>query len=335
MPENTRNIAPLDWRMLVAEALRRRKAERLTQKEHAALASVSIPTIIAFDRGELTVSLSKAFDILRVVGLVAEAPEEGTQEAFVTQAYARWRELIAPLPQDSPGRFPQGFVRFDYALIGELKPIELHELEPYIKQAQVRHTGWPLFVTMTRPEFEPHEEDGNIECWIKPDEAGVERNFTDPAHCDFWRISPNGRAFLLRGYVEDSQETVPPGTIFDTTLPIWRMGEGLLHAAHLAKLLRRDDSEEITVRFRALYNGLSGRHLRALQGNISDFIVAALPAKSDEAIVEIKLPASAIEEDLATAVYPLVASLYERFRVANLPEAFVRAEIARFRSGRF
>lgn len=335
MPENPRSIAPVDWRALIAEALRRRKAERLTQKEHAALASVSIPTIIAFERGELTLSLSKAFDILRVVGLVTEAPEEGSQEAFVTQAYARWRELIEPLPKDSPGRFPHGFVRFDYALTGDLRRLELHELEPLIEKAELKHTGWPLFLTLDRPEFAPREEAGTIETWLKSDKTGVDRRFSDAAHCDFWRIAPSGRAFLLRGYVEDSQETVPPGTIFDTTLPIWRMGEGLLHAARLAKLLRRDDDDDITVRFRALYSGLSGRQLRSLQGNVSDFIVAGLPSKSDEAIVETTLPASAIEADLASAVYPLVASLYERFRVADLPDGFVRAEIKRFRSGRF
>lgn len=334
MSENTRNLAPLDWRALVAEALRRRKTERLTQKEHAALASVSIPTIIAFDRGELTLSLSKAFDILRVVGLVAEVAEEGTQEAFVSQAYARWHQLIKPLPENSPGRFPHGFMRFDYALIGELKSFELHELQPLIEKAEVKHTGWPLFLTMEREEFAPYEEAGTIECWVKPDGAGIDRRFTDAAHCDFWRISPTGRAVLLRGYVEDSQDSVPPGTVFDTTLPIWRMGEGLLHAARIAKQLRRDEHADINVRFRALYNGLTGRQLRGLQGNIDDFIVAALPAKSDEAIVEIQLRAAAIEEDLASAVYPLVASLYERFKVANLSPSFVRAEINRFRSGK-
>ena len=45
MSETSRSLAPLNWDALVAEALRRRKAERLTQREHAALANVSVPTI--------------------------------------------------------------------------------------------------------------------------------------------------------------------------------------------------------------------------------------------------------------------------------------------------
>src|SRR3984957_20733552 len=101
MSENFGRIAPLNWRALVAEAIRRRKAEKLTQREHAALASVSIPTIVSFDRGERTLSLAKAFDILRVVGLVDEPAEGGAQEAFVQEAFARWRELTAKLPQES------------------------------------------------------------------------------------------------------------------------------------------------------------------------------------------------------------------------------------------
>src|ERR1700694_1974457 len=105
MPQNSGRIAPLNWRTLVAEALRRRKAEKLTQREHAALASVSIPTIVSFDRAEQTLTLAKAFDILRVVGLLEEPGKEGAQGAFVQEAFARWRELTAKLPPDSPGRF--------------------------------------------------------------------------------------------------------------------------------------------------------------------------------------------------------------------------------------
>jgi transcriptional regulator with XRE-family HTH domain len=100
MPENPRRLTLVNWRELVAETIRRRKAERMTQREHAALASVSVPTIVAFDRGERTLSLAKAFDILRVVGLLEEPTHEGAQEAFVQEAFTRWRDLTAKLPQN-------------------------------------------------------------------------------------------------------------------------------------------------------------------------------------------------------------------------------------------
>jgi transcriptional regulator with XRE-family HTH domain len=262
MRQNPGEMTPVNWTALVAEAIRRRKAEKLTQREHAALASVSIPTIVGFDRGEKTLTLAKAFDILRVVGLVEEQGEGGAQETFVQDAFARWRELTSKLPEDSPGRFTNGWYRFDYALEGEIKDVELHKLPPILREAVVAHTGWPLFLFPGRPELEPKEVDGVIECWLKPADAGVNRPFGDAAHCDFWRVAPSGRALLIRGYQEDSQETFAPRTIFDTTLPTWRMGECLLHAQRLAAHIAVDPSKT-KVRFRALYTGLSGRVLRA------------------------------------------------------------------------
>ena len=46
MSTNPRGVTPFSWQALVAEAMRRRKAEKMTQREHAALASVSIPRLL-------------------------------------------------------------------------------------------------------------------------------------------------------------------------------------------------------------------------------------------------------------------------------------------------
>jgi len=207
--------------------LRRRKAEKLTQRQHAALASVSIPTIVAFDRCERTLSLAKAFDILRVVGLIEEPTEDGAQEAFVQEAFARWRELTSKLPEDSPARFPHGWYRIDYALEGDLKEVELHKLQQILVQAELRITGWPVFWVPTRKDLVPREVDGAVECWLPPSSDDTPRAHVDAAHCDFWRAAPTGRMFLIRGYQEDSEETFAPAKIFDTGLPIWRLGEAL------------------------------------------------------------------------------------------------------------
>ena len=261
------------------------------------MASVtSIPTIVAFDRGERTLSLAKAFDILRVVGLLEEPAEDGAQEAFVQEAFARWQELTAKRPKNSPGRFPHGWYRIDYALEGDLKNVELHKLPALLEQATVRHTGWPMFWIPQRPEMAPREIDGVLECWLAPGDSGVDRMFYDAGHCDFWRATPTGRMFLIRAYQEDAQETFAPGTIFDTTLVIWRLGEALLHAARLAALLQRDKDSAVTVRFRAYYNGLSGRVLKAWANPLADLLVEGSVARSDEAIVEAVVPANDIEK---------------------------------------
>lgn len=334
MSQNSRGITPLNWRALVAEALRRRKAEKLTQRQHAALASVSIPTIVAFDRGERTLSLAKAFDILRVVGLVEEPAEDGAQEVFVQEAFARWRTLTEKLPKDSPARFPHGWYRFDYALEGDLKDIELHRFEDILTKAVTRHTGWPVFWVPTRADIAPKEIDGVIECWLAPADGKTERALNDPAHCDFWRAAPTGRMFLIRGYQEDGQETFAPGKIFDTGLPIWRMGEALLHAASLASLLKRDEKSATTVKFRALYTGLTGRVLKAWANPFVNLVVEGSAARSDEAMLEAVIPADDMEKNLATHIFPLVASLYERFGVTGLSLKTVQDEVERLQKSR-
>jgi transcriptional regulator with XRE-family HTH domain len=334
MSENLRGMTPLNWRALVAEALRRRKAERLTQRQHAALASVSIPTIVAFDRGERTLSLAKAFDILRVVGLIEEPTGVGVQEAFVQEAFARWRTLTTKLPENSPARFPHGWYRCDYALEGDLRDIELHRFEEVLTKAVTRHSGWPPFWVPTRKGIAPYEVDGVIECWLAPGDDNSNRAFDDAAHCDFWRATPTGRMFLIRGYQEDGQETFAPGQVFDSGLPIWRMGEVLLHAARLASLLQREKGSEITVKFRALYTGLIGRVLKAWANPLADLLVEGAAARSDEAMLETTVLVRDIETNLAGCIFPLVTSLYERFGVTGLSLGRVQDEVSRLQKSR-
>ncbi|WP_188971160.1 helix-turn-helix transcriptional regulator [Neoroseomonas lacus] len=335
MSENPWGIAPLNWRALVDEALRRRKAEKLTQREHAALASVSVPTMATFERGETTLTLSKAFDILRVVGLVDEQTEQGAQEAFVREAFERWRRLTEGLPKDSPGRFPHGWYRFDYCVEGDLKTLSLTAFEEILDKAVTRHTGWPVFWVPQRPEIAPREVDGTIECWLAPEgHEGIERGFSDAAHSDFWRAAPSGRLFLIRGYQEDSQETFSPGTIMDTTLPIWRMGEALLHAEKFGALMRGNDRAPLTIRFRALYSGLGGRVLRSWANPLADLLIEGHAARSDEAMLETAIPAQGVTARLAEHLFPLVSSLYERFGVVGLSESRVKAEVDRLLNSR-
>jgi transcriptional regulator with XRE-family HTH domain len=334
MPQNPGDIGALNWPALVAEAVRRRKKEKMTQKEHAALASVSIPTIIGFERGETTLSLAKAFAILRVVGLIEEQSPQGAQDQYVQDAFARWREVTATLPKNSPGRFPDGWYRIDYCLEGDLKDVELHQFPDVLKKAVIRHTGWPMFRLPTRPELEAREIDGVIECWMPPGDKGIERAFSDPAHCDFWRGAPSGRMFSIRGYQEDGQDTFPSGTIFDVTLPVWRLGEALLHAAKLAALLGRNPPE-VTVHFRTLYTGLMGRDLKSWASPGTTFFGDGGRSKSDEAMLATSVAATKIETNLAEILLPLVSSLFERFSITGTSLGFVQAQLDRMRNNKF
>lgn len=63
-----RNIR-LDWPELVNEAIKRRKQQKLTQKQLAILAGVSGPTVNSFEQKKTSVTLESCLKILRCLGL--------------------------------------------------------------------------------------------------------------------------------------------------------------------------------------------------------------------------------------------------------------------------
>jgi transcriptional regulator with XRE-family HTH domain len=63
-----RNIR-LDWQGLVEEAVRRRKEQKLTQKQLAAITGTSGPTINTFEQQKTSITLESALKILRCLGL--------------------------------------------------------------------------------------------------------------------------------------------------------------------------------------------------------------------------------------------------------------------------
>jgi transcriptional regulator with XRE-family HTH domain len=335
MPASLRGVELLNWQKLIDETVERRKESGMTKREHTALAGVSAPTMAAFERGETTLSLAKAFDILRVVGLMDEPVAAGAQERFLRESIERWESLVASLPTTNNARFPDGFYRADYCFGGELKTATTKEFEDMLREvSHTKYTGWPVFMFMTREETRPREVDGAIETWLPPSEI-VPRSTDDPAHCDFWRGVPSGRMFLLRGYQEDGQETFPPGTVFDVTLPIWRMGEILLHARNLAQHLAKDDPGDLTVKLRILYSGLRGRQLKSWANPFAGIFMEGRPSRSDEVLIETEVPVRNIEEDLAGVLVPLVSQLFERFDAESVSYDFVKNEVLRLTKGSF
>lgn len=321
-------IAPLNWPGLVEETLRRRRAEGLTQKEHAALAGVSVPTIIVFDRKKISISLANALDILRVVGLVAEQSPAGPRDDFVKKAEQRWAELVNDLPADAPTRHPHGHYVFDYE-ISNASVGSARSLLEALRQADHKYTGWPVFWLPTREEIAPYPFDGGVECWLgQPD---TERFFYDAAHSDFWRAALDARLYLRRGYEEDAADLLPPATVFDLTLPIWRAGESLLHAYHLAQALEAPSDAE--VRFNARYAGLAGRELKSW-ANPSRIFFDIYRCRTGEASSAVSCRAADIGDQLSELVHKLLAPVYERFDFFELPVQLVKEELAKLRKDR-
>lgn len=174
----------------------------------------------------------------------------------------------------------------------------------------VRHTGWPPFWFPTRAGIEPYPIDGAVECWLGGDPQTLPEQ-RDAAHSDFWRIHPDGLAFLLRGYQEDGMEEqrpgrapVPPASAFDVTLPVWRTGEALLQARSLAANLFKGPT---TIRFVAIYEGLAGRSLVSIDNR--RHVWDGRTARQDNITLQTNIDAQAIDPNLPEIVHPLLSPL--------------------------
>jgi transcriptional regulator with XRE-family HTH domain len=274
--------------------------------------------------------LLNRFRLLMAGGAETPAPanELATTTAWFDASLVRWQELAGQLPEGDAGRLPHGHYAVGYQFFDEtLAPIRGAELLERLRAGTVRLTGWPPFWVPTRAEIAPYIQDGNIECWLG--RAGDDR---DAGHADFWRASPQGQFFLIRGYQEDGtrNDRAAPGEIFDLTLPTWRMGEVLLHAASMAQQFEVPEAQVV---FIAEWTGLRGRQL-ANWANPGRLLFEGHAAQQASYRATVSTRANQIRDTLPELVGGLVRSLYELFSFFQLPAALVTEELTRLRERR-
>jgi transcriptional regulator with XRE-family HTH domain len=313
---------PLDWRLVVDEAVRRRKEEGYTQRSLAALAGVSVPTVNAFEQGQINLRFERVVAILDALGLFVQSGRTDSLQSFVYDARARWKALVEDLPEDSPARQPQGHSEQAYAIEGIENLPTLSRLREILAKAP-KTSGWTPFWVPTKEGIKPAIREGLIECWLG--KADADRVFTDAAHSDFWQVSRDGTAYLQRGYQEDGPD-FEPSTIFDLTLPIWRTSEVLLHAAWFARELGCGESTKI--RFIGRYVGLAGRELFAWAKPLLRLALDERHrARSDSVDLATTVSVADIEERLAPVVEEVLRPLYERFDGYDPPSDLFSGQI--------
>jgi hypothetical protein len=272
-------------------------------------------------------------DAIRAIvqGQAGTAPGEPERNAlieFVNRARARWEGLADALPADAAGKLPHGHYEVAFELLGAEPAPSLPEL---LRRVDIAHaiklTGWGAFVRLQRVPLAPVAVGDGIEAWLGA--AGEDRRFQDAAHSDFWRIEPAGRLFLLRGYTEDAFGGQAPGTGFDITLPVWRVGEAMLFAERLAATF----GEGLSIITRCRFVGLRGRVLMNIERRRMMFDDRR--STDDEVTVEIQATAAEIRDNLVEVTRRLLAPLYERFDFFELPTRLVSEELQRLTSGRF
>ena len=239
-------------------------------------------------------------------------------EQYADAARDRWIELIHDLPPDA-GRMPLGRYELEFLVEGVNLPNSLAALLEGIRIAgQTRLTGWGPFITMTREGLAPYLRGENVEAWLGSPE--VDRYRREPGHCNFRRASRRGEFFLTRGLDEDDWERVPPGEVFDLTLPVWRVGEAMLFVARFA--LASDPDAVVTTR--VTYYGLEGRVLRSVSGRRAVFHDRR--SRDDTWSNEVRSGCE-IEQNLTEILHPFLSPLYERFEFFELPVELVAQEL--------
>lgn len=316
-------ITPIDWPQLVAEAIRRRKAEGLTQLAHADLAGVSKPVIIAFDKGETTLSLGRALAILDVVGLVNRATPH---QSFVTAAQARWQELTATLPPDDPARFPLGRYEMDYEIEGVHKIIpsrqlvkELESIDLGLDTRKTGLTGLPFKKPVSSQSTVHVIDDRQVEYWANNSPV----LYPGPGLLDYWRVSTSGHAFLVQELEMDSQFLLGPrGEYFGLERPIHRATAVMLHAVALSTRLNVHNA---VITFNTRYTGLARRKL----ANNEIALTSIGQSLSDRAELSITTTAAEIRPNLPALVHRFLTPLYQQFDGFVLDQGFVEREVTR------
>jgi hypothetical protein len=252
-------------------------------------------------------------------------------EQWESACLAAWEAMVSgelASPEESPYR--HGYWTATYLLAQKAnRQLSLTNLKEILDQVRGHETGWPPWWVPSRAGIAPYPREGTIECWLLRDDPSK-----DPGHADFWRAALPPRMFLLRGYQEDSpseQSKWDVGTVFDLTLPVWRVGEVLLHAGRLAQALGIPRTR-VLAHFR--WTGLAGRRLVSwaapLRSVHSDRI-----CRQKEVVSSLKFPAEAVPDSLPELVQVATRRLYESFDFASPEPAMFQEEIARMRSRRF
>lgn len=262
----------------------------------------------------------------------APLPPNAQEElhAFCEAARARWSKLVECLPEGAQERFPHGFYEMGFSLVGARSVPNLTELQTRLDSARrLKLTGWSAFLRLTTPEWAPYPHEDFVEAWVgRP--AARQQNLKDAAYSDFWRASREGKLYTIRGYTEDSiADRIAPGKAIDITLPVWRVGEGVLFAARLAEAFEEVEAIAVECRF----TGLDGRYVTSLDSSRAVFNDRF--SRTSEVTLAGRATPDQIRDNLTEFMHQLLTPLYERFDFLPLSSELVDTELVRLRGGRF
>jgi len=262
----------------------------------------------------------------------------GTEGAPVPDRHRDWlesnQERFLELNEQSfggidRGPFALGYWRAAYTITPEISGLSLPFFHNELRRVVGNETSWPVGIFFERDDARPRPHEGCVELWLA--EA-----MRDPAVSDYWRACPDGSFVLFRGHQEDSTDWEGernPGEQLNFLLPIWRVGEVLLHGYRFAS---RFAGEGASMRVTMMWTGLDGRTL----GNSQPTIYSTphgRRSQQDRVIASVEIEdALSIDANLYNLVDELTRPLYEIFDFFRVPQQTLVAELdeMRYRRGR-
>ncbi|MFU1779868.1 hypothetical protein ACM16X_00660 [Haloarcula japonica] len=262
---------------------------------------------------------TKEFDISDELIGKLESDESDPEEELVdwtTTQREIWQKRVSDTYSSvSTSPYSNGYWLFSYKVIGDINEPTLRELRETLRKVKGSETGWPPWCGIN----EAKPMDGEIEVWLNHLEEK-----DAPERADFWRASTSGELFLLKPYREDHHEETEPGKLLDYILPIWHVGESLLHAKRFARRLS-DDPVSVAINIR--WDGLKGRELGALYPRRGLWPPSDYRVHRDEVEITKTVSVGKIENNLSEVVYELTIDLYQAFDFYEPDEELISNQI--------
>ena len=219
-----------------------------------------------------------------------------------------WRERINKFSDDDPRRFSSGF----WTVAFSINPFQAENLIALntALQKMPKFSGWPPFTYLYNDQSRPIPQGNYIMAYFN----------------DFWRISLDGKGFMLRPMEEDqndymrgiysSQSNKP---FFDWTSPIYRMTEILKFIEALANNFSNE-----TASFNLIVNYFKtqGRRLRRDGSQYSGLIEGSV-CQNDSLEGSITDQVTRIGTNIEELILRLLAPIYEQFKFTELPSPLV------------
>ena len=270
------------------------------------------------------------------VNIIPAQQASNTLRDFCSDSFDGWEEAITDESPDSPFRFPHGHFEMAFELVGANPISNLNELRQKLANIQARLPAGPELFGDWSPAWPPYAPDNVLESWNGTPVLDAQRmtKRLSPDVCEFWRAAPDGKLYILKGYLEDherrGQRPVMPGTVFDVNAPILNVATGIIYANRFAEAL--GSVERIAVRCR--FTGLRGR---ALDDVFSPMPLFSMMHRHDPKIcrmnvvpLEKVILVEDIRDGLHRVVHELLQPLYEKFGLYQLTLERVNGTIGSF-----